>query len=121
MRFARDVAVVALAVAVGSGVGWAQDVSRYFRLEWEVGKGRRGHPVVSGYLYNDYGLPAVRVQLRVEVLDASGRTLAETVAYIDREVPPLGRAYFEASLPRPGAGYRVTVDFFDWLMIPGSG
>ena len=115
------IAAVLAAVIVGTGVGWAQDVSRYLRLEWEVAQGRRGQPVVSGYLYNDYGLPAVRVQLRVEALDASGRPVAEAVAYIDREVPPFGRAYFEVSVPRPGASYRVTVNFFDWLMVPGSG
>ncbi|OGL05611.1 MAG: hypothetical protein A3I03_15150 [Candidatus Rokubacteria bacterium RIFCSPLOWO2_02_FULL_68_19] len=117
----RSVAALLAALLIAAGAGWAQDVTRYLRLEWEVSQGRRGHAVVSGYLYNDYGLPAVRVQLRVEVLDASGQTVSETTAYIDREVPPLGRAYFEASLPRAGAGYRVTVNYFDWLMIPGSG
>lgn len=119
MRFARSVAAVAAAVIVGAAVGWAQDHARHFRLEWEVGKGRRGDAVVSGYLYNDHGLPAVRVQLRVEVLDAYGQTVSETTAYIDQEVPPRGRAYFEASVPRPGVGYRVTVNFFDWMVLPG--
>ncbi len=115
-------AVAALVVLViGAGAAWTQDVTRYLRPEWEVGKGRRGQAVISGYLYNDFGLPAVRVQLRVEVLDASGRTVGETTAYIDREVPPHGRAYFEAPLPRAGAAYRVTVYFFDWLMVPGAG
>ena len=110
---------MAAAVAVGTGVGWAQDSGGHFRVEWEVSKGQKGHAVVSGYLYNDYGLAAVRVQLRVEVLDASGRTVSETTAYIDREVPPRDRAYFEASVPRPWAGYRVTVNFFDWMVLPG--
>ncbi|MBI2553082.1 MAG: hypothetical protein HYV92_01330 [Candidatus Rokubacteria bacterium] len=75
---------------------------------------------MSGYLYNDYGLPAVRVQLLVEVLDASGRTVAEAVAYVDREVPPFGRAYFEVAVPRAGAGYRVRVNFYDWMVVPGG-
>ena len=117
---ARSVAAVLAAVVVGTGAGWAQDVARHFRLEWEVAKGRRGQAVVSGYLYNDYGVPAVRVQLLVEVLDASGRTVAEAVAYVDREVPPFGRAYFEVGVPRAGAGYRVRVNFYDWMVVPGG-
>lgn len=117
---ARSVVAVLAAVVVGTGAGWAQDVARHFRLEWEVAKARRGQAVLSGYLYNDYGLPAVRVQLLVEVLDASGRTVAEAVAYVDREVPPFGRAYFEVAVPMAGAGYRVRVNFYDWMVVPGG-
>ncbi len=108
------VAAVAAAVAVGATVGWAQTLggSRYIRLEWEVSQGQR--PIVSGYLYNDYALPAVRVQLLVEAVDASGRTLTATVVYVDAEVPPKGRAYFEASVPRAGATYRITVNYVEW-------
>ena len=114
--------VAAVAVAVATGAGWAQNVAApgagHFRLEWEVGKGRKGHPIVSGYLYNDYGLPSVRVQLLVEGLDAAGQTVNETVAYIDSEVPPKGRAYFEVAVPKRGPAYRVTVYFFDWPVRP---
>lgn len=118
---ARRVAALLAAVVLGAGAGWAQQgAAGHFRLEWEVGTGRRGQAVVSGYLHNDYGVPAVRVQLLVEVLDASGRTVAQAVKYIDREVPPYGRAYFEVAVPRPGAGYRVTINFFDWLVVPGG-
>ena len=117
-------AAVLAAMVIGTGAGWAQTsggpFAHYLRLEWEIAHGRRGQAVVSGYLYNDYGFPAVRVQLLVEGLDASGQTINETAVYIDREVPGLGRAFFEAAVPARGPAYRVTVQFFDWLMAPSG-
>lgn len=117
-------AAVLAAVVIGTGAGWAQTsggpFAHYLRLEWEIAKGQRGQAIVGGYLYNDYGFPAVRVQLLVEGLDASGQTINETVVYIDREVPGRGRASFETAVPARGAAYRVTVHFFDWLVAPSG-
>ena len=117
----RSVAALLAALLIAAGAGWAQTsggpFAHYLRLDWEVTKGRRGQALVSGSLYNDYGFPAVRVQLLVEGVDASGQTINETVVYIDREVPARGRASFEAAVPARGAAYRVTVHFFDWLVV----
>ena len=122
VRAARRALAVLAVVAVGTGAGWTQTsggpFAHYLRLDWEVTKGRRGQALVSGSLYNDYGFPAVRVQLLVEGVDASGQTINETVVYIDREVPARGRASFEAAVPARGGAYRVTVHFFDWLVAP---
>jgi hypothetical protein len=92
---------------------------RHFRIEATGGTDHRGRPVVSGFVYNDYGLPASHVMLNVEVLDASGQVLSTTIAYEDTVVPNFGRAYFEHRVPAPGASYRVTVRSVEWLRTGG--
>lgn len=108
------------ALVLGTGVGSAQTfggaLARHLQLDWEVTPGRGGRPVISGYVSNTYGLPAAQVQLLVEVLDAGGRAVTEVIGYVDSRVPPQGQAYFEVSVPKAGASYRVTVHYFDWLV-----
>src|SRR6266851_1727394 len=43
----------------------------YFKLEWQPDE-RRGKPLVSGYVTNQWGISVNRVRLRVEALDAAG-------------------------------------------------
>jgi hypothetical protein len=43
----------------------------YFKLEWQ-GDERKGKPMVSGYLTNNWGYAIKNVRLRVEALDAAG-------------------------------------------------
>ena len=111
-------AVTAAAVMSGVGAGWAQNfgapLDRFFRLEWEVAKGRQGRPAVIGYIYNDRGLRADNVRLLVEELDASGRAVGSTIGYVNGDLPARGRAFFEVPVPTAGATYRVTVHSFDW-------
>ncbi|MEK7371489.1 MAG: hypothetical protein AAB265_08545 [candidate division NC10 bacterium] len=52
---------------------------------------------------------------------ASGQTIAKTVGYVDSLVPLKGRAYFEVPVDRPGASYRVSVPYFDWIEGRGKG
>ncbi len=116
----REIVAVVMAVAVmsGAGAGWAQSfgapLDRYFRLEWEVAKGRHGRPAVTGYIYNDRGITAGDVRLLIEELDTSGRAVGHTIGYVNGDVPPRGRAFFEIPVPTAGATYRVTVHSFDW-------
>ena len=84
------------------------------RLEWEAGTGWRGHTVVRGYVYNDYGRPAVDVRLLIETLDDSGLVVDRTIGFVTGAVPFNDRTYFEVPLKRPGSSYRVTVTSFDW-------
>ncbi len=88
---------------------------KYFRVEFEPGRAKGGRTVLTGYVYNDHGLAPARVRLLVDSLDAAGRVTATTVGYVDSLVPLKGRAYFEVPIDKPGASYRVTVPYFDWI------
>jgi hypothetical protein len=105
----------ALAVSAPSGID-----SR-LRLDWDAGTGRGGKPVIQGYVYNDYGRPAVDVHLLVETLDASGAVTARTIGFVVGAVQFKDRAYFEVRLQASGAAYRVTVTSFDWKGGGGGG
>lgn len=83
-------------------------------LEWELASGER--PAISGYVYNQHDFWAVDIQLLVQGLDSAGRLRSRIVGYVDRDVPPGGRAYFEVPLPRREAKYRVTLLAFDWAI-----
>jgi len=71
----------------------SQSLERYFRLEWEVTRGRKG--------------PAI------ERLDASGKIVGSTTIWVFGGVPVNSRAYFSASVP-DATSYRVQVLSFDW-------
>ncbi len=85
------------------------------RLDWEARIGWRGRTVIGGYVYNDYGRPAVDVHLLIETLDASGAVIGRTIGFVQGAVQFNDRAYFEVPIKTPGAWYRVTVTSFDWL------
>jgi hypothetical protein len=105
----------ALAISAPSGID-----SR-LHLDWDAGTGRGGKPVIQGYIYNDYGRPAVDVRLLVETLDASGAVTARTIGFVVGAVQFKDRAYFEVPLQATGASYRVTVTSFDWKGGGGGG
>jgi len=90
--------------------GWQQ----FFDVTWEP-VARKGRSFVAGYVANTGGFPARRVQLLVDGLDASGRTVSQSVAWMGGELPPGIRAYFEVPAPQPGVTYRVSVFAFDWV------
>jgi hypothetical protein len=91
-------------------IGW----ERFFTLTWE-GWQDRGQPMVGGYIKNEAGFPARRVQLLVEALDASGRVTGQRVGWLGSDLTPGMRAYFEAPAPAPAATYRVSVFAYDWV------
>ncbi len=97
-------------------VGW----ENYFKIDWESAQ-RGGRPVVRGYLLNDWGFPAARVQLLVESLDTSGTVVGQRVAWLGVGVlTPGTRAYFEEPVPQPASSYRVSVFAFDWVQVGGD-
>jgi hypothetical protein len=75
----------------------------------------RGRPWVAGYISNDYGFAATRVQLLVDGLDETGRVVSQNVSWLGSTVPPGSRVYFEAPASQPAVRYRVSVFAFDWL------
>lgn len=89
-------------------------VDARIRLDWQVGSGRGGRPVIQGYVFNDYGRPASDVHLLVETLDASGAVIGRTIGFVRGVVQFNDRAYFEVPIKTPGASYRVSVTALDW-------
>ena len=57
-------------------------VDARIRLDWEVGSGRGGRPVIQGWVYNDYGRPASNVYLLVETVDGSGMVIGRTFGFV---------------------------------------
>ena len=106
--------------AQDSGFGAGTPEMRYFRIESAVSEGRRG-PRVEGYVYNTYDVHAIWVRLRVEAVDAAGRPLETRVAYVPLDVPPRGRAFFQAPVPAGTASARVSVLNFEWAPRGGGG
>ena len=85
---------------------------RYFALEWQPDE-RRGRPLVSGYVTNQWGIGVNNVRMRVEALDAGGGVTATYIGYVFGDVTPGTRAYFEVPLAQKAANYRVSVLSFD--------
>jgi hypothetical protein len=81
----------------------------------------KGQSVVTGCVYNKRSLQAARVQLRVEVLDAAGAAVATDVRFLDRDINPGDRVFFEVTPPAEGAAYRVTVYYVFWGAGTGGG
>lgn len=85
----------------------------YFRLEWRPASTSRG-PVVEGFVYNQSGLIADRMRLRIEHLDAAGTVVGLTDTWVLGTVPPGNRTWFQTRVPA-AASYRVEILSFDWL------
>jgi hypothetical protein len=95
------------------------NADKYFRIKYQNGPDRRGRPSVWGYIYNERGMGNARLRILVETLDASGKTIAQEIDYVDTEVPLFGSGYFEARPKTPGADYRVTIHSGDWTRVGG--
>ena len=89
--------------------GWEQ----FFRVTWEPFE-RKGRPYLRGDVVNNSGFTAMRVQLLVDALDASGNVVQQAVHW-GHPVPPGARVYFEVPVPQAAPAYRVSVFAFDWL------
>lgn len=86
-------------------VGW----ERFFTITSETGGGR-----VSGYVTNEWGFAATRVQILVDGLDDSGQVVAQSVSWLGHGVGPGARVYFTVRAPA-GSRHRVSVFAFDWV------
>jgi hypothetical protein len=89
-------------------------VDSYFKLEWQPDE-RRGRPIISGYVTNQWGISTRNVRLRVEALDAAGSVTASYIGYVNGYVVPGSRVYFEVPVQAKAPNYRVTVLSFDTI------
>ena len=107
-------AVVLIATGSALAANYTQEtLDRYVRIDYQV-EPSAAQPVLSGYVYNMHpGLPADRMQLAIEALDASGKVVGSSSTWVLGGVPIANRGYFSAPVV-PAASYRVQVLFLDW-------
>ena len=123
MRRIRNVALLVtpllIASTVVAGPNYAPgSLDRYFRVEWQA-LTAGGDSTVEGYVYNMADLPAERMVLGIDALDASGTVVGHTSTRVLGGAPPGNRAWFQAKVPA-AVSYRIEVQSFDWIRI-GSG
>ena len=107
--------VVTALLFLDAGAAIAQRGDSHFRVESEAGKNRRGKPIISGYVYNDYGNPAGKIQLLIEALDAQGQVTGKNVVPVIGFAPVFNRLYFEVPARADAVTYRVSVYSFEWF------
>jgi hypothetical protein len=88
---------------------------QFFHVEWSSGIVERGQSRIVGYVYNDSRQDAVNVQLKISVIDESGRPVASVVETVGDTVPARGRAFFDVRVQGNGPSYRVAVASFDFM------
>jgi len=123
MRRIRTVALLVapllIAATVAAGPNYAPgSLDRYFRLEWQTVPGGAS-PTVEGYVYNMADMPAQRMVLGIDLLDASGNVVGHTSTRVLGGAPAGNRAWFQAKVP-PAASYRIEVQSFDWVRVGGG-
>ncbi len=102
-----------VAPATVTAQNWViQGADRFFRVDAATSQGRRG-PIVSGYIYSNWGQMAGNMRLIVEGLDSGGQVTSTSTAWVIGTVPPGGRTYFEVPAPRDAASTRVRVGSYD--------
>ena len=89
-----------------------------FRVEWVGGAAPPDQFRIVGYVYNDYGQDAVNVQVRINEIDASGRTVGSFTKPVGDTVPASGRAFFDVRVPGTAPFYQVAVESFDFMPDP---
>jgi hypothetical protein len=112
---ALAVSLVAAAPLTPLVLGWEQ----FFKIDWQAGQ-RGTQRVVYGHLMNDWGMPAAKIQLLVEGVDASGAVVGQRVAWFGQTLAPGIRFYFEVPVPWQTPTYRLSVFAFEWVQF-GSG
>jgi hypothetical protein len=95
--------------------GWEQ----FFKIDWQADQ-RGTKPVVHGYLKNDWGMPAAKIQLLVEGIDASGVVVGQKVAWFGPILNPGIRFYYEVPVEWQTPTYRVSVFAFEWVQFGGG-
>ena len=102
------VALLTGAAGVSAQIYAPQSVERYFRLEWEATRGRKG-PAVEGYVYNTGPRNAEHMRLQIERLDVSGKVVASSTVWVPGWIPMDGRPTSARPCPtRPATACRCS-------------
>jgi hypothetical protein len=93
---------------------YAQDtLIRMFRIEFQAAPTIKAK-MVDGYVYNRDLRATGRIVLRIDQVDASGRSAGTTTTWVLGVVASGNRAYFVARVP-DASSYRVQVESFEWI------
>jgi hypothetical protein len=106
-------ALLLTVTTAGAGNYAPGSFAQQLRIDWQV-SGGAGGPVVEGWVYNFYGLPADRMRLSIDLLDGSGNVIGQTTTWVAGGVPANNRSWFSTRVP-PAAAYRVEILSFDWV------
>jgi len=87
--------------------GW----ERFFTIDSQAGQ-RKGRPILSGAVHNQYGATATRVQLLVQGLDDKGGVVSQRVVWLGDSIEPFDTVHFDVPV-EPAANYRVTIFAYD--------
>lgn len=121
LRAMRVLGVVLLAVLAIALPAMAQSRGPVFRVEPEKRTDHTRPGFVTGWLYNDGQGVAGLVRMKVEMLDDSGKVVAEHIGWAYGNVSPGGRAYFMIPVPpKSPPERRVTVESFIMQSAPTS-
>src|SRR6202008_1244910 len=71
-----------------------ESLARYFRLDWQ-GLASPSGPALGGALHHQTAVPAERMQLTIEELDAAGNVVGQMTSWLG-DVPPARRSFFTA-------------------------
>ena len=104
----RQLALLALAVAVLAGVALAQDS---FRVTYNVDRSTPARTKVTGQVFNDARADALDVYVTVEAVDGAGKVVARGISFVGPSIRQGGNAAFEATVPAPpnATTFRVRV------------
>jgi hypothetical protein len=92
-----------------------------FRVEPEKRTDHTRPGFVTGWLYNDGQGVAGLVRMKVEMLDDSGKVVAEHIGWAYGNVIPGGRAYFMIPIPpKSSPERRVIVESFIMQSVPSA-
>jgi hypothetical protein len=93
-----------------------------FRVEPEARSTHSRPGFVTGWIYNDGQGVAGLVRMKCEMLDSSGKVIAEHIGWAYGNVTPGGRAYFMIPIPpQSPPERRVTVESFVLQSFEGQG
>ena len=95
------------------------DGARYFKLQWDAAD-RKGRPVVQGSIFNNYGVPARKIRVLVDSLDAASGVTAQTIGYVAFDLMAGTSAYFAVPVPARAAAYRVEIFQWEWIQSGGG-
>jgi hypothetical protein len=90
-----------------------------FRVEWNRGEPSPTSEKLTGFVYNESRCRVTSVRLHIVAMDADGRAVAETSAWVFGTIQAGGRGYFIVPLTTPAADFRVNVISFDELSREG--
>ena len=93
-------------------VGWEQ----FFKLTWTVGVNKKGQPIVSGHIYNDWNFAAANMRLLVDELGPNGQILDQRLEWLGFLLTPGTTAPFEIAVAHSTPNHRVSVFAFDWVV-----